>query len=619
MSFVNPYNFVRPGKAAKREPPVWHHKFEGHSGKIVCTLKTRTPIFIPDSEIEEKEVGKGKYHKIMKFYRVNGELRLPSTSLKGMTRSVAEAASNSCFSQFEEGRLDYRTTRIELIAGKVLSLPTKERLGEIQGMDRAWIAISPHQIQATNGRGVSIASIPPGKKNGDEIYIKIQPIPGYISSRKMKNGRRKPIRVPFNIVTHVSDTQGSGFKKGILKITEKTISNKKRERVFFGNKKVFKFNSKEKENYDYILKNQIERARREEKVLPRQSDELSVGDLIYFVDEGRDAQGNLGAKHLSRVEIPRIRYHEGRGDLLSVDYHPCSDIRSLCPACRIFGTVIENPPAEETEFKAFAGNIRFSEGKLLPNQTVNTRSGILRILSSPKPTSFNFYLKDPKNPEQVRNYDGQAIITEKGKINSSDVGKVVLRGRKFYWHQPFDESLKKYFTTEKELKAEKQGLHLTSTVELLQPSVEFEFAIEFENLKPEEIGILLWSLELEVGMAHKLGRGKPLGLGSVEINIKEFQIINRLKRYQEIFSDGVEDGNKKESISAFKHWLEKWNDNKPFDEIVNIKGLKSIMNLKNPPDDAVHYPRGGYQWFMYRKNEPLLNISDVERGKKQTR
>lgn len=338
--------------------------------------------------------------------------------------------------------------------------------------------------------------------------------------------------------------------------------------------------------------------------------------MIYFVDGGRDSQGTLREKNLSRIEIPRVRYQKARGDLLTSDYHSCSDIQNLCPACRIFGTVFENP-LEGTELKAFAGHISFSDGKRLPNQTLNTRSGILRILSSPKPTSFNFYLIDPKNPKQVRNYDGQAIIDNRGKINPPDVGEVVLRGRKFYWHQPYDESLKKYFTTEEELKDAKQGLHLTSTVELLLPSVEFEFTVEFENLKPEEIGILLWSLELEEGMAHKLGMGKPSGLGSVEIKIEKFQIINRMKRYQEIFSDGVEDGNKDKYISAFKGWMEKWNDNKPFDEILNIKDLKSIMNLKNPPDDAVQYPPDGYQWFMDHKNEPLLNISEIEMRKKQ--
>jgi len=249
MSFVNPYNFVHPGEPAKKEPPVGHHKFEGLSGKIVCTLKTLTPIFIPDSEFVEKEVGEGKYHKILKFYRVNEELCLPPTSLKGMVRSVAEAASNSCFLQFEKGRLDYRTTRIELISGKVLFLPTEGQLGEIQAMDRAWIAISSHPpIQASNGRRVSIASIPKGKRNGDEIFVKIQQIPGYINSR----GRKIP--GPFNIVTHVSNASISGFVRGILKITEKTIPNKKRERVFFGSKGIYKFDLKEKEDYDYILK-----------------------------------------------------------------------------------------------------------------------------------------------------------------------------------------------------------------------------------------------------------------------------------------------------------------------------------------------------------------------------
>ncbi|GAH70901.1 unnamed protein product, partial [marine sediment metagenome] len=105
--------------------------------------------------------------------------------------------------------------------------------------------------------------------------------------------------------------------------------------------------------------------------------------------------------------------------------------------------------------------------------------------------------------------------------------------------------------------------------------------------------------------------------GSVQIRIDELKIIDRVKRYQKIFLDGLEDGNRDAYVAAFKQWMEKWNDNKPFDDLPNIKDLKSIMNLKNPPDNTVQYPPGGYQWFMHHKNEPLLAISEIEARKKQ--
>jgi CRISPR-associated protein (TIGR03986 family) len=583
MSFVNPYNFVRPGKPAKKEPPVWHHKFEELSGKIVCTLKTRTPIFIPDAEVEEKEVGKGKYHKIMNFYRVNDELRLPPTSLKGMIRSVAEAASNSCFSQFEGGilgkreRPDNYDRSLLLTPGRILEIPSVNKPSHVKEMKSYKL---PHNM-----------------------------FPQY-KDKYEKNGHKVFIRVEHDKVVKISNEENEECKTvGYLKTSDVGIPGRKRK----SNEQVFV----EKANepfileypiyHDYIVSNKNNK--HEHTKRPK------AGDTIWFRARNRKIQ-EFGYAQIYRK--PFGYSIQERLEDISPDFLPCQSVHSLCPACRIFGTVIENPP-EETEFTAYAGNISFSEGKLLPNQPVNTRSGILRILSSPKPTSFNYYLRDPENPAHVRNYDGQAIIDNKGKIDPDNVGNVVLRGRKFYWHQPYDESLKKYFTTEEELKAAKQALHLTSTVELLLPSVEFEFSVEFDNLKPEEMGILLWSLELEKGMVHKLGMGKPLGLGSVEISIKSFQIVNRRKRYQEIFYDGVEDGNKDKYVSAFKGWLEKWNDNKPFDVIVNIRGLKSIMNLKSPPDNAVQYPPGGYQWFMNHKNEPLLNISDIEGKKKQTR
>jgi CRISPR-associated protein (TIGR03986 family) len=62
----------------------------------------------------------------------------------------------------------------------------------------------------------------------------------------------------------------------------------------------------------------------------------------------------------------------------------------------------------------------------------------------------------------------------------------------------------------------------------------FHGRIRFENLSKEELGALLFVLDLPEGCAHKLGMGKPLGLGSVRIT-PTLTLINRQARYAEMF------------------------------------------------------------------------------------
>ncbi len=60
--------------------------------------------------------------------------------------------------------------------------------------------------------------------------------------------------------------------------------------------------------------------------------------------------------------------------------------------------------------------------------------------------------------------------------------------------------------------------HITQYTEI-EPIMTGTFTgkIRFENLTDIELGSLLFALDLPKGCAHKIGMGKPLGLGSVRI------------------------------------------------------------------------------------------------------
>jgi hypothetical protein len=99
---MNPYDFVRLGDPASRRSikGAMHDAFHAgrHSGRILCRLTARTPLFVPDAVRAKRQVvipGK-RPHLTMDFLKVGTSLVIPGTSLKGVIRTVAEAISHSC-------------------------------------------------------------------------------------------------------------------------------------------------------------------------------------------------------------------------------------------------------------------------------------------------------------------------------------------------------------------------------------------------------------------------------------------------------------------------------------------------------------------------------------------
>ena len=561
---VNPYNFVRLGEPAEKNKPKGHHKFdfEGVSGKITCNLKLVTPIFVPDPEKRvEIEEGENKGHKILKFFKVNNKPVIPPTEIKGMVRSVAEAASNSCFSVFDEERLGKRLRpekyRGQKHAGRITSIPAPDRDGSI-------VEMSPIKISRNVAKKHNIWNNI--AKNGKMVYIS----QSVINKGKITN------------ILDLSETHREGYVVGYLK-TSDDFGSKQFERVFVETKnpKIFGF--------PYAIYQDFRVANKNSKY--DETTVLKSGDTVWLSVKNNDEVEEIGFAQIYRKSFPYSL--KNKLEKWSGEFERCNNPNSLCPTCRIFGMV-----AEDGNKGAVAGNISFSIATLRNNLMNLKLNQLLKILSLPKPTFYPFYLL---------NGDYYASSSK-------------LRGRKFYWHQPYDKTLKRYTTTEEELKRNNQKIGLTSSVELLLLPAEFTFTVTFDNLADSELGLLLWSLELEKGMGHKLGMGKPLGLGSVEINIEKLEIIDRAERYTEIFSLVIHDktAEKQNYIDKFKKKLEAENSSKKFDDIPNISDLKKIMDLQNPPQNNVKYP-GDFHWFAGHKNLPLPTIEETVTHKKSLR
>jgi len=100
-----PFAYVDiPGEGPEKGEYIAHDKFYGEkhlTGKLELELEVISDyLFVGSGNYDLREKDKLVYYS---FFRTNGDIVIPGTSIKGAVRSVLEAISNSCVSQTRRG------------------------------------------------------------------------------------------------------------------------------------------------------------------------------------------------------------------------------------------------------------------------------------------------------------------------------------------------------------------------------------------------------------------------------------------------------------------------------------------------------------------------------------
>ncbi len=244
---------------------------------------------------------------------------------------------------------------------------------------------------------------------------------------------------------------------------------------------------------------------------------------------------------------PAVTYRIPRG------FEHCRDADHLCPACRIFGSLSGGNP--------FLGKIGLGDALTAAPFEVETMT--IEALMEPKPRHGAWY-EDP----QQRGF---------------------LRGRKFYYHRPLGPRR----TTVKN--------EYNKTIEAVKPGAVFEFEVDYTNLTEAELALLVFALVLEPGMAHKVGMGKPVGLGSARLEIVSWEQVDRQARYRQ-FGGGVtllEDEALNTEIARWQARYHQeyalWKD--------SLADLRRIWAWDPSTRTEVRYP--GQDWFRQNPRTPI--------------
>lgn len=338
----------------------------------------------------------------------------------------------------------------------------------------------------------------------------------------------------------LDDTANKGYTKGILRVLGidqrgKEIPSTKKHEMFIPVSKIPRIAVPDEviERF-YRLANERQAESKEDLQLPFHLEgygdwEPQSGQLFFFDvdldDEGQPYASEISISAIWRKEIDGTAwdfFHAINSNML-----PWNPKRNMLTSAELLFGAAEEIKRDEEELQEeqlqeiqparnLASRLRFHDALPLASKQVEifNRPVTLKILNSPKPPCPAMYFH-PKNGNQ-----GQFI--SKTALNKDDHRP---NGRKVYLHHP--RGSVDLETHNHDPKQEKLKLRCTP----LESGQDFYFHIDFENLNEAELGLLLTSLRPSREFRHRLGLGKPLGLGTVEVAMEGVFLIDRIARY----------------------------------------------------------------------------------------
>ncbi|WP_017306838.1 TIGR03986 family CRISPR-associated RAMP protein [Spirulina subsalsa] len=566
--FHNPYNFVPalPRKTDDLElgdcKPVGHGRYlpDHWSGRIAVKLTTVTPLLIPDAaEMREDDNGHKTYPVRLD---VDGKPYLPPTSIKGMLRSAYEAITNSRLSVFgkeHDARLAYRMPATEGTTAKPARIEKRKDGLYLRILEESSCVGGAAKLPRYDKRGRDPDK---GERRVALKYSRTQQLP--------QHGDRVQVRLNKGKITQIErcnndNLPGGDWKLGWVCVTGANIGGKQNERVFIQHDRdpVVKVNSAITELWENLisdyqkvhekdLQNRRNRNQSPSAYLGNKPGETAWSRHVYDSNQRNLTEGILcyveldpsfDPKHLHAsdiialqpVTISRRLYDKKPADLLPESLHPAVDISELSPADRVFGWVNQKnrkPKEKTSNTNAYKGQLRVHsvQCQTPPEQAITIFNGLglpLAILGEPKPAQTRFYTAEDKN--------GTPIKKGKAKEYGYESTERGLRGRKVYphhnglpdryWDNPMDDRTnqdlggnhyQEYRRPSGENERDSQNKSIKGWV---NSHTEFTFDIDIINLSNVELGALLWLLTLPENAYHRLGGGKPLGFGSIRLEV----------------------------------------------------------------------------------------------------
>ncbi len=623
-TFHNPYNFVPAPPRNRRDADLGDRRPEGHHrlkpsrypGRIRLRTTAVTPLLVVDAARAEEDADGHKTFDVRLDH--TGRPYIAPTSIKGMLRAAFEAVTNSRFGVFfgHDRRLAYRAPA-KVTAEPAIVESSPEGGLQLRILKAARLRFydkrsNPTKDSTNKGRSDHVQKYGDGTipKHGDRVWIKTDSR-GRVTEMKRRSAN--------------DESPGEGWKKGWVLVNGPNINTKAYERVFYldNGGEVLPIDDNARRlwedlitNYQEIHQDDLEDRKRKghspsdylgpkpgqtawsRHIYRKEERKLTPGTLCYVERAGKTIKG------LYPVTISRKLFPEPPESCLDPSLRPAGSLDQLSPADRVFGWVHQKGSG------SYRGQLRISHVECRTDAPVETFKwpGVpLAILGQPKPQQTRFYLaKDKEGTPLDDGLRKDEILYRKGRY---------LRGRKVYphhgglptdyWENPTEDRTQtlrngRYEEYRMPSGDDERTNQNRSVLGWIKPGAQFEFDIDFWNLSAVEVGALLWLLSLPDGHYLRFGGGKPLGFGSVRLEIvPEGSVLADgeawAERYRTLADDlsGPDDFAAvcDQLVSAFQDAVGRAYGDGAWEAVSFIKAF--LQACRGFDDAPVHYPRLG--------------------------
>ncbi len=496
-------------------------------GRIICSLTTKTPIFVGARRVSE---GSDSEPARVAPFELAGRPAIPASTLRGMISSVLEAASSSALRVLDKRMLSVRKPPEKPL--RKIGIVKVKKIEE--GRKRYFVfPLHPQKIKAfRDGKDLDKKPLITYSKKNPQFYLYKRDHNGR-PILKREESVREDDRASYKkgIVRHFPFPPSKwdlflpfeGLEgldnEGLIEIPDEVV----KKFLSLANERAKACKKGDKELFPYLPKGALRNENGRDDITV----ELKAGDIIFF-----------DKKEISEIAFSSIWRMSWGGtvhDFFS-NIHPellpfNPERQKVSPAELIFGFVedwTDKEKGESDKALAYAGRVLFSHGILQEEEGKEPYMDevTLKILASPKPPCPCMYFYCKKN--------GSYVFPSKAEPKPMKK-RFTPQGRKMYLHKniEIDDSP---WEAEKPEENCKQKAKITP----LKSGSTFHFHIDFENLTKNELGLLLYSLRPSPDFMHKIGMGKPIGLGTVEVTPLVLLTIDRTKRYEKEnpFEDG---------------------------------------------------------------------------------
>lgn len=559
-NFINPYGFIPLGEREKGPERRTYQK-DQYTGYISYKLKTESSLFIPNTSNDKAFQCDDDKHKRYDFFSPNileaGKIYeneffepvIPGSEVRGVIRSIYETLTDSCIHQMNGDVVMGKRTVEYFKPGVIIRDENKYKLYEASSQKDEFLINPEEDGKALDANHYIMYGEPgPTKKSV---------IPGRIFSRGREVKKYVVLEKDLDELLDVI----SQYQKNASKSDEDNIKEKKPYEAYRVRVEAF-INDKE---------NKI-------KGIPVYYSELKVWDNVSKKSKEERIM-------LSPACITREVYRNTPKKLIQ-KYNSCGTETEekeagLCPACALFGLIGKGEISK-------GSRVRFTDLTLVEKaddfkEYYDEELYVMPELSQPKLANTEFYLKKPQDVDgevwfwtydyyTVKKPDGTVIV----KAYNPEIS-----GRKYYWH---GEKVKSCAEKNKRNK----------TVRTVKKGVEFQGRIYFEEIDETQLKQLCYIISFAGDGEHgyKIGGGKPIGLGSVSLELGD------------VFCRKFE--NEKYMESKYTEREKSWE--KLGFPAQNQTAFERIMRIL-PKEEAskVRYPgmktedSEGFQWFMDNK------------------